>query len=178
VILNSINIAVITGGPGSGKTTLCEKLSGDGIRIGRESGRAVLARTWGHDLRRQSPRLYALEILKLDVENFKMANADCETWLFDRGFPDNAGFLDLMALPVPNELEKACRTYRYAGPIFVAPPWREIYHGDEDRIQDWQEAEATYFAVTAAWERYGYGLVTLPKASVEERALFVKKCLA
>jgi predicted ATPase len=178
MIRKSAKIAVITGGPGSGKTTFCEQLSRGGIAIGRESGRAILARTDGHDLREQSPPSYALEILQMDVENFKRANAGSATWLFDRDFADNAGFLDLMDLPIPNELEQACRNYRYAGPIFVAPPWREIYHGDDDRIQDWQEAKATYVAITAAWKEYGYDLVELPKASVEELVLFVKKRLA
>lgn len=178
MILNANKIAVITGGPGSGKTTLCEKLSREGIAIACESGRAVLKRTDGHDLRKRSPLSYSHEILKLDIENFKIASSSVEPWLFDRGFPDNAGFLDLMGLPRPDELDQACRSYRYAGPVFVAPPWREIYHGDQDRIQDWQEAKATYVAVTAAWEKYGYDLVELPKARVEERASFLKKRLS
>lgn len=175
MIRQSTNIAVITGGPGSGKTTLCEQLSGEEIAIGRESGRAVLARAGGHDLRRQSPRLYALEILRLDLDNFRIASADSGTWLFDRGFPDNVGFLELMGLSIPHELALACRNYRYAGPIFVAPPWQAIYHVDDDRIQDWQEAKATYAAVTAAWKEYGYGLVELPTASVDKRVSFVRE---
>ncbi|AMO70447.1 AAA family ATPase [Sphingorhabdus sp. M41] len=174
MILNATNIAVITGGPGSGKTTLCKKLSEDRIAIGSESGRAVLARKNGHDLRQKNPHLYAAEILKLDVEKFTTASASCQRWLFDRGFPDNAGFLDLMGLPIPGELDLACRNYRYAGQIFAAPPWREIYHGDQDRIQDWHEAVATHEAIAAAWARYGYILVELPRASVDERVVFVK----
>jgi predicted ATPase len=174
VILNATNIAVITGGPGSGKTTLCKKLSQDRVAIGCESGRAVLARKNGHELRQTSPHLYAVEILKLDIEKFTTAKAGCQSWLFDRGFPDNAGFLDFMGLHIPEELDIACRNYRYAGPIFAAPPWREIYHGDQERIQDWHEAVATHEAVIAAWARYGYGLVELPKPSVDERAFFVK----
>lgn len=178
MILNANNIAVITGGPGSGKTTLCEKLPDDGISIGNESGRAILSRDDGHRLRTLDPLAYALEILKLDIEKYKAAFATTDTWLFDRGFPDNAGFLDLIGLPKPDELDQACRKCRYAGPIFVAPPWRDIYHGDEDRIQDWNEAEATYAAVTAAWKQYGYELVELPKSSVEQRVWFVKDRLA
>ncbi|WP_417620798.1 AAA family ATPase [Parasphingorhabdus sp.] len=174
----SANIAVITGGPGSGKTTLCDKLSREGLAIGSESGRAVLARKNGHALRSQNPLSYALEILNLDIAKFQNAATSDDSWLFDRGFPDNAGFLKLMGLPRPKKLADACRNYRYAGPVFVAPPWQEIYHSDPDRIQDWQEAKATYFAVTEAWNSYGYSLIELPKVSVEQRAIFVKECLA
>lgn len=176
--LNRSNIAVITGGPGSGKTTLCEKLALQGIAIGSESGRAVLARAYGNALRKRDPLSYSLEILKLDIEKFETASKSGENWLFDRGFPDNAGFLDLMGLPRPRELDLACRDHRYYGPVFVAPPWKEIYLGDQDRIQDWPEALATYHAVTAAWSEYGYDLVELPKASTVERALFVTDRLA
>ena len=173
MILNDRNIAVVTGGPGAGKTTLCEQLAAKGISLGSESGRAVLSRNGGHALRQQDPLAYALEILKLDIDNFKTAHSDSEPWLFDRGFADNAGFLDLMGISIPGEVDQACRNYRYQGPVFIAPPWRDIYRQDVDRIQDWQEAKATYFAVKAAWERYGYDLVTLPKTSVEARASFV-----
>lgn len=83
-----------------------------------------------------------------------------------------------MGLPIADEVDQACRAYRYQGPVFIAPPWRDIYQQDDDRIQDWREAKATYFAVKAAWERYGYDPVTLPKMSVEERASFVLDRLA
>jgi predicted ATPase len=174
VILNKAKIAVITGGPGSGKTTLCAKLSQEGIAIGSESGREILSLTNGHDLRMHDPQSYSLEILKLDLEKFGTASSSNRTWLFDRGFPDNAGFLDLMGFSKPEQLDQACRNYRYSGPVFVAPPWQEIYHDDRDRIQDWHEAKATYHAVTAAWTEYGYDLVEVPRASVAERATFVK----
>tara|TARA_R110002049_G_scaffold11544_1_gene54068 strand:- start:11 stop:547 length:537 start_codon:yes stop_codon:yes gene_type:complete len=177
VSADAAHIAVVTGGPGSGKTTLCNQLAKEGIAIGRESGRAVLAQAGGRELRMRDPLSYALEILKLDIENFNEARAGRGPWLFDRGFPDNAGFLGLMGLSRPEELERACRNDRYDGPVFVAPPWREIYHGDDDRIQDWEEARATCSAVSAAWASYGYELVELPKASVEERASFVRKRL-
>lgn len=178
MIRNAEDIAVITGGPGSGKTTLCDALADEGIPIGPESGRAILAQAGGRDLRMQDPLSYALEILKRDIENFNRACSGAGRWLFDRGFADNAGFLDLMGISRPEELDRACRNYRYGGPIFVAPPWQAIYHGDEDRIQDWQEAKATYLAVTAACRSYGYDLVELPKTSVEERVAYVQERLA
>lgn len=110
----SANIAVITGGPGSGKTTLCDYLSSQEIEIGHESGRAVLAKAGGHELGKRDPLAYSHEILQRDIENFKTAKLSSRNWLFDRGFPDNAGFLDLMGLKRSNGLYEACRNLRYS----------------------------------------------------------------
>ncbi|VAW00526.1 hypothetical protein MNBD_ALPHA04-2346 [hydrothermal vent metagenome] len=129
-------------------------------------------------MRADRPLDYSLEILRLDIENFKKAaNLRCNL-LFDRGFADNAGFLDLMGLTKPKGLDEACCNMRYNGPIFVAPLWREIYQMDSDRIQDWEEAKATHIAVCAAWKQYGYDFVELPKADVGERENFVRQRMA
>lgn len=96
---------------------------------------------------------------------------------FDRGFPDIVGFLRLEGLPVPDDIDRACRELRYDGPVFRAPPWQAIYRPDDERIQDWDAALESDAAVTAAWRDYGYEPVDLPLASVEERADLVVECL-
>ena len=58
------------------------------------------------------------------------------------------------------------------------PPWRAIYENDTERRQDWAEAIATFDAVTAAYRRLGYELVTVPPGTVEERARFVLSTIA
>jgi predicted ATPase len=76
--------------------------------------------------------------------------------LFDRGFPDVVGFLDVSGLTVPKAVDQACRNLRYSGPILRAPAWAAIYVQDKERIQDWDQAVASDEAVTEAWRRYGY----------------------
>jgi predicted ATPase len=93
--------------------------------------------------------------------------------LFDRGFPDVVGFLEVSGLPVPRAVDQACRNLRYHGPVFRAPAWAEIYTQDPQRIQDWKGAVASDEAVTAAWQRYGYDPIVLPFATVEARLALV-----
>jgi predicted ATPase len=94
--------------------------------------------------------------------------------LFDRGFPDVVGFLDVSGLPVPKAVDRACRTLRYHGPILRAQAWAAIYAQDAERIQDWEQAVASDEAVTAAWKRYGYAVTALPFVGVEERLAFLR----
>ncbi|GAB5487584.1 MAG: AAA family ATPase [Parasphingorhabdus sp.] len=170
-------LSVITGGPGAGKTSLCNFMA-DRIAIKSESGRAVLSESNGHELRTQNPAAYAMAILDLDIQKYEDALSKNRPCLFDRGFADNVGFLNLMGLPVPIELDKTCHERRYSGSIFVVRPWKHIYQTDADRTQNWQEAKETYQAVTAAWEHYGYTLIELPNASLDDRASFVTRQLA
>jgi predicted ATPase len=97
--------------------------------------------------------------------------------VFDRGFPDVVGFLDVSGLPVPREVDQACRTLRYYGPILRAPAWAAIYRQDPERIQDLQQAVASDDAVTAAWRRYGYDVEDLPLAPVEQRLALLRSRL-
>jgi predicted ATPase len=163
--------SVITGGPGAGKSTLLSALSGEGIQTFPEVARAILKDEGGMELRAARPAEFALAMLRAELDAWDSARPG--PVLYDRGFPDIVGFLELEGLPIPAELDQVCRAHRYAGPIFRAPPWREIYTPDEERIQDWGQAIASDAAISSAWKRYGYDLVDLPFASVTDRVKFV-----
>jgi predicted ATPase len=99
--------------------------------------------------------------------------ADGTTVFFDRGVPDVVGYLRLLGLPVPAHMDRAARTFRYNRRVFIAPPWAEIFRGDRERRQTFEEAVRTYEAMVATYRLYGYQLVELPRSSVEQRARFV-----
>lgn len=166
-------MVVLTGGPGSGKTSLANSLQQHDFRVAKESGRTVLKNEGGIALREINSEAYALAMLDLDKQNFMSSIATQKPMVFDRGFPDIAGYLDLMNIEIPKPLDHVCMTYRYTGPIFALPPWAQIYRNDEERIQNFEQAGATYEAVCSAWRKYGYNLIELPKASVQERTDFV-----
>lgn len=163
--------AVITGGPGAGKSTLLSALADQGLAVFPEVARVILQRPGGMAMRAERPADFALAMLAAEQEAWRQMATGVA--VYDRGFPDIVGFLDLEGLPVPEELDAICQSLRYTGPIFHAPPWRAIYTTDEERIQSWDEAVASNAAIVSAWQRYGYTLTELPQANVSERCAFV-----
>jgi len=169
--------AVITGGPGTGKSTLIDASESAGIAVSREVAREILLEPGGMALRAEDPSGFARAMLDREVAAFRRAGDHSAPVLFDRGFPDIVGFHRLSGLDISDELDRACRNLRYEGPIFRAPPWEAIYAPDSERIQDWAEAQASDAAVTAAWRDYGYEQIDLPLVPVMDRVAFISSRL-
>lgn len=169
--------AVLTGAPGAGKTTLLDAAAAAGLRTSPEVARRILQQPGGMALREADPLAFAEAMLEAHAREFERHRDHGQVVLFDRGFPDVVGFLDVSGLPVPQAVDRACRTLRYSGPVLRAPPWADIYVQDAQRIQDWDQAVASDAAVTAAWRRYGYDVADLPLAPVEERLAFLRRKL-
>lgn len=167
--------AVLTGAPGAGKTTLLDAAAAAGIQTSPEVARQLLKAPGGMALRENDPLGFAEAMLEAHRREFERHGDHPELVLFDRGFPDVVGFLDVSGLAVPPAVDHACRTLRYAGPILRAPAWAAIYAQDAERIQDWEQAVASDEAVTAAWKRYGYEVTDLPLEGVDKRLEFLRK---
>lgn len=165
---------VLTGAPGAGKTTLLRAAADAGLATSPEVARELLRAPGGMALRADDPLGFAEAMLEAHRREYNRYVLFPSPVVFDRGFPDVAGFLDASGLPVSEALDHACRTIRYHGPVLRAPAWAEIYRRDAERIQDWEQAVASDKAVTAAWRRYGYDVTDLPLAPVVERLRFLK----
>jgi predicted ATPase len=76
------------------------------------------------------------------------------------------------------KIVEACRKYRYARRVFLAPPWREIYAMDAERKQSYDEAVKTYEGMARVYEDCGYEVVEIPRVTAEERADFILSMLA
>ena len=166
--------AVLTGAPGAGKTTLLEAAAAVGYRTSPEVARELLKSPGGMALRVGDPLGFAEAMAQAHAHEYELHAGASDTVIFDRGLPDVVGFLDVSGLAVPQAVERACHSLRYAGPVLRAPAWADIYVQDAERIQTLDEAIASDAAVTAAWKRYGYLVIDLPLASVAERIAFLR----
>lgn len=171
----SPGIFAITGAPGAGKSTLIAELAAREIATQNEVARTLLRETGGMALRESDPDGFAVAMFNAERARWQAAVriARERPVVCDRGWPDIVGFMRLKHRPVPDDLDRACRTLRYAEPVFHAPAWQSIYAPDDERIQTWEEAQASDATVYATWRTYGYELIDLPFAAPAERADFV-----
>ena len=171
------HLHVITGGPGSGKTSLIEALAGDGVRHMPEAGRSIIqdqVDIGGTALPWDDREAFATLMLAWEMRSYREAANAPGPIIFDRGIPDVIGYLRLCGLPVPPPAMRAAEQRRYAKRVFIAPPWPAIFEQDAERKQTLAEAEATYHAMVDAYSGLGYELVPLPLASVADRVMFVR----
>lgn len=173
----------VTGGPGSGKSTLIAALADAGYATSVEAGRGVIqdqvaiggdALPWG------DRAAFAELMLAWEMRSHHLARAAAGSGgpvFFDRGVPDVAGYLALEGLPVPAHVARAVERFRYHRRAFIAPPWPEIYRQDGERRQDLAEAARTYDAMVATYGAAGYELIELPRASVAARVRFVERTI-
>lgn len=172
---------VITGGPGSGKTTLVEAMGAAGFGRSEEAGRSIIqdqVAIGGNALPWLNPALYAELMLSWDMRSYRSAAGRRGPVVFDRGIPDIVGYLRLTGFSAPAHLDAAAQALRYNRRVFIAPPWREIFAPDSERRQTFEEAERTYRAMVDVYTEYGYELTALPLASVSERVGFVAAQIA
>lgn len=172
---------VLTGGPGSGKTTLIEALARAGHACSAEAGRGVIqdqVAIGGTALPWSDPEAFAEQMLGWEMRSYRLAKAELDTVFFDRGLPDIEGYLRLLGLPLPPHVRRAAERFRYNPRVFIAPPWLEIFRQDAERRQDFDEAVRTHDAMVAIYAEHGYELVPLPCVPVEARLRFVLETVA
>jgi predicted ATPase len=167
---------VVTGGPGSGKSSLIDALARAGYKRSLEAGRAIIQEQvsiGGRALPWDDRMLFAEMMLEREMRSYREAQDEKGTVFFDRGVPDVCGYLRLIEQTVPSDVSKAAEEFRYNLLVFVAPPWKEIFCQDRERKQDFDEAARTCDALEETYRSYGYDLVPLPLASIEDRLRFV-----
>jgi predicted ATPase len=179
--LQQRRLVVMTGGPGSGKSTLIEALARRGFARSVEAGRAIIRDQMAIDgpaLPWRDRALFAEAMLTWELRSYDLARAERGTVFFDRGVPDVIGYLEVCGLPVPDHMRRAADLFRYRRLVFVAPPWPEIFGQDAERKQDFAEAVRTHDAMTRTYTAQGYDLAELPRGPVEDRVAFVLARLA
>lgn len=165
---------IVTGAPGTGKTTLLTALAALGHRVVPESARAVIAERLDAGLSpRPAPARFALDILQRDIAQCRR-EPDGPGWVFfDRGLPEALATAEAAGALAPEQAARLRRQFRFHPTVFVPPPWAAIHVQDRERDQDFDEAVAVHRRVLACYEALGFAVQLLPLASPEARAQHV-----
>jgi predicted ATPase len=189
---------VLTGGPGSGKSSLLLALRERGYSCSQEVSRQVIMEElanhsnclpWG-DL-----SCFAEKVLRRMVDAYHAmgypedaagassgdrpaggapeGHAIGAPTFFDRGIPDIIAYLRVAGLPVQEHFYAAAQDCPYEKTVFLLPPWRHIYVQDPARWQTYEESERLFDEIRKTYRKAGYHITELPRAPVEKRANFI-----
>jgi predicted ATPase len=165
---------VLTGGPGVGKSTVIEVLRTGGSRCFDDAARAIIRERRAVGLPpRPAPGAFALEILRREVAAWDAAPLDVGPVFHERGVVDALAMAQGAGALADQEIIDALARHPYRSPVFLFPPWREIFVQDGERDQDFAHVERVHEGVRRYYEQVGYRIVEVPRGPVEARAAFV-----
>ncbi len=169
---------VITGGPGSGKTTIVDHLEERGFRCMHEISREVIleAQKEGIDqLFLENPLLFSEKLLEGRLKQFDEAKKhDGELLFYDRGMPDVTAYMDYLGTSYPNYFNTSCINYKYDA-IFLLPPWEKIYVQDNERYESYAVAEKIHTYLLNGYKKYDYNVHEVTTGNVNDRVDYILK---
>ncbi len=176
--MNTLKI-VITGGPGTGKSSIINELIKREFTCFEEISRQVTldARKDGVDqLFLTKPLLFSELLLEARTKQFHDAESSKDLVFLDRGLPDVVAYMDYVNSHYPKRFIDTCKKHVYDA-VFVLAPWQEIFVSDSERYENFDQAVEIHHALLDTYKRFGYELVDVPFDSIEKRADFIIETL-
>lgn len=178
---------VVTGAPGSGKTSVVNRLEKSGFTCLHEVIRDMtleaqekgdLALSASNPIAAVSdPMLFNRNILAGRIRQFeKAAEIKKPLTFFDRAIPDVLAYMDFFNQKYEDDFINACTTNVY-DKVFLLPPWKEIYISDNERFESYEEATQLHDHLSQTYRRFGYDLVEVPFGTIKERMDFILNSL-
>ena len=174
---------VITGAPGTGKTSIILKLEASHFFCFHEVIRAMTQEaklTNGSDsivsnpiVSVSHPYQFNTTILNARIKQFVDADDKEDKVLFyDRGIPDVLAYMDYFGQSYEDHFINESKKYVYDH-IFILPPWKEIYVTDEERFESFEQAQDIHHHLVNTYTKLGYNCIEVPFGTVEERNNFI-----
>lgn len=167
---------IITGAPGTGKTTLIEALGKDYSCMPELSRQVIIEeqQKGGNGTPWQDITRFAELVYEVFVQQLA---ASPEAMITDRSLVDLIAYLQVEGKPTWSELEQFPFKDKFHQKVFFAPTWENIYHKDEQRQQEFVYCLELEKALEIAYADKGFEKVCLPKDNVLNRVNFVASIL-
>ncbi|TLF44847.1 RNase adapter RapZ [Maribacter aurantiacus] len=176
---------VITGAPGTGKTSVIKSLEDSGYYCFHEIIRTMTLeakKSQRSDSVLSNPIEFVDDslafnhtLLKGRLAQFQEAgNLKNDVLFYDRGTPDVLAYMDYFGQAYDVEFKEICKQYRY-DQVFILPPWEEIYVQDNERLESYSQAVDLHIHLEETYRSLGYDIEEVPFGTVAERLNYIVK---
>ena len=167
---------IITGGPGTGKTSLIEELKKNNFKCFDEISREITLKYRKKGIEQlflSDPNLFSQELLNGRIQQFNNSiNLQADCVFFDRGIPDIIAYLNFKKVDLSKKILKSIDKYRYKM-IFLLEPWEDIYSSDIIRYESFDQVITIDSYIKNAYKEFGYNPIIVPKDNIKNRIDFI-----
>jgi predicted ATPase len=166
---------IITGAPGTGKTSIINELKKRGFNCINENSRKIIAKQiiiGGEILPWKNQIAFENKIANMRTQQYLTSADDCICF-FDRSALDCIAYLKLNNLEATTEIIENVKKCNFNNIVFFTSIWQEIYVNDSERKEDIRKARKIQDSIINTYKSKGYELVEIPKLSIAERANFI-----
>ena len=160
---------IITGAPGTGKTSIINELKKRTFNCIDEYARKVISKT-----RHTHSEIIACENIIANMRTQEYLNSPKDRLcFFDRSALDCVAYLKINNLDPTSEIHKNIKICNFNTTVFYTPIWERIYKNDNERKENIKQARKIEAFILETYRAYGYKLVQIPKLTITERADFI-----
>lgn len=167
---------VLTGGPGTGKSSIIRQLEKKGYECLHEISRQVTLEAQKQGISQlflERPLLFSEKLLEGRRIQFKEADMlGTDKVFIDRGLPDVLAYMNYFKSEYPEYFSEICKSHCY-DKVFILPPWEEIYQCDNERYESYRDAQTISKFLFQTYKSFGYSTIEVPKVPIAERVEFI-----
>jgi len=166
---------IITGGPGTGKTSVINELKKKGFNCIDENSREVISREiiiGGEVLPWKDQIAFENKISNIRTQKYLTSPKE-SICFFDRSPIDCIAYLRLNNLEATSKIINDIKKCNFNTTVFYTPIWEEIYVNDDERKENIKQAKEIETSILETYKSKGYKLVEIPKISITARVDFI-----
>ena len=165
---------VITGAPGTGKSSIIKELEKRGYSCSHEISREIITKETlnnGSILPWKNLNAFSLKIFSLRLKQFKKAPIN-KLHFFDRSVFDVLAYMQLKKIDT-GALTTQTKNIKYNQTVFYTPIWHDIYTKDSERKESITLAKKIEKQILLIYKEHNYRMIKIPKSSIKERTDFI-----
>lgn len=166
---------IITGAPGTGKSSIINDLIKRGYSCAKEIAREVISEqiaNRGETLPWKNQLSFEHKIIKLRYKQYTDSPTECICF-FDRSIIDSIAYLKASKLKTTSEIIETVKGCIFNRTVFYTPFWEDIYLNDKERKEEIEKAKKIEIFILKTYKSFGYKMIQVPKISISKRTDFI-----